>query len=207
MKVLITDDHALFIDGLRLVLEDISGDAECLVAQSTAQALTLVENHPNIDVALIDLQMPDADGILLIKKISRLKLGIPMILLSATDEAHKVRAAMQAGALGFLPKSANRQQLYTAIEQVLSGNVSLPEDIAKAIADIAEAQQYLDLTERQKAVLRMMVKGHQNKHIADSLSITENTVKFHIKCLFTKLETRNRTECVEAAKTLGLLEH
>ena len=205
MKILITDDHDLFIDGLQMVLRDITPDVECLVAHSADRALALIEENPDIDIALIDLYMPDTDGISLINKIGSLQLGIPTVLVSATDEAHRIKAALQAGALGFIPKSASREYLYSVIEGVLGGKVCLPEEIAREVALISQSRKFTEMTDRQKTVLHLIAKGYQNKHIADALSLTENTVKFHIKCLFTKFKSRNRTECVEAAKTLGLL--
>lgn len=186
MKILLTDDHQLFADGLGLVLDSLEGDVECLNAANGHEALEVVSHHPDIDVALIDLSMPDMNGIELMRAIRARGHSTPMVLLSSTDDIYSIRAALNAGAVGFIPKSFGREELQTALREILSGNVYLPASTRRALHQLNEAgtaDGSQGLTERQLSVLGLLARGHANKKIAQILFISENTVKFHVRAL------------------------
>ena len=193
-----------------MVLSCLADDVECLNARDAYEALSLVDKHVDIDVVLVDLNMPDMDGIDLIRSLRARKLGIPIVLLSSTSDIQAIASAMQAGAIGFIPKAFNREQLKGAIWQVLDGDEFLPEDTRRAIEQLeqVDSDDHVNgggLTERQLAVLELMARGYPNKKIATLLFISENTVKFHVRALLRAMGTDNRTQCVVTAEERGLL--
>ncbi len=208
MKILVTDDHQLFADGLGLVLNSLEEDVECVYARDGHEALELVSKHRDVDVALIDLSMPDMDGIELMRALRARSLGIPMVLLSSTEDIFSIRAAMDAGAMGFIPKSFSRNDLQQALRDILNGDMFLPAATRRALDQLgedADAAGVHGLTERQLSVLGLLARGYPNKKIAQALFITENTVKFHVRALLKAMGTDNRTECVFQAEQKGLL--
>ena len=212
MKFLLVDDHWLFLDGLAQVLTLHLDDLEIKKCDSVASALTLIKSHQDLDLALVDLSMPNGSGIDFIAQVETLDEIIPTAVLSASDDIEKIRQAMDVGALGFIPKTYNKDELLSAIKTVLSGNIYLPEHIQHLLrqnktdkhltVDILAAY---NITSRQLEVLSLLAKGMTNNKIAELLYISDHTVKSHLKQLFQKLNCDNRISCINEAQRIGLL--
>lgn len=213
MHILIIDDHQLFIEGLRHVLVQAIDALAITEAHNADEALQSLEDKPDFDLILLDLSLPGLDGIDLLKAIMSRKLWIPIAVLSAQEDVRIIKQAIDAGALGFIPKSHNSQSLIDALKKILNGEIYLPEELRQRVAKISTQREKetttgfsrYSLTRRQFEVLGLLAKGYSNKDIAKSLYLTENTVKSHISAIFQALEVSNRIACIRCAEENGLL--
>lgn len=200
MKILITDDHALFREGMRHVLTQLGDDVTLIEAGDCAQALTLVETHPDITLVLLDLHMPGRNGFAALETLTHQHSALPIVVLSGSDDRSDMRRALDGGAMGFIPKSATAAVMLSALKLVLAGGVYVPPEMIHAGGDGAAA----GLTPRQLDVLARVIEGKPNKVIAEELDLTEATVKAHITAVFKALSVTNRTQAARAAQQLGL---
>jgi len=211
MKLLLIDDHTLFLDGLAQVLSYQIKDVEILTADSVEVALELLASHVNIDLALVDLAMPEGDGISFIKQVNASELLVPIAALSASEDVQQIQQTMAAGALGFIPKTHGTQDLISAIECILNGEIYLPEAFEQLLTQHQHTRSRQDIaieheiTPRQFEVLTLLSQGLANSKIAQILFISEHTVKSHFKQLYQKLQADNRICCINQAKTLSIL--
>lgn len=209
MKILIADDHELFRDSLRLVLEQLDGPPTVIDANDFDQALRAAVDHTDLDVVLMDLSMPGMDWSDAIGHLRRLlPEKVPIVVLSASDDRANVVRAVNLGAQGYIPKTSSSRVMLSALKLVLSGGVYLPaallsndepEPSAAAIASVPDV-----LTPRQRDVLALLGQGKSNKEIARSLDLAEGTVKLHVTAILKALGVNNRTRAVVAAARLGL---
>lgn len=224
MKILLIDDHSLFRAGMRLLLASIDRSAQIVEAGSLADALRQVSAHPDLDLCLLDLGLKDEDGFDGIGRIKQVLPDITVVVVSATDEVTIVHRCIDAGAMSYIPKSAEPDTLREALREALDGNVYLPPNVLAAAqmdattandappADGAPPQPTSapaqppapHLTPRQIDVLRGLCRGLPNKLICSELNLSENTVKEHITTIFRALHVRNRTQAVIKAGQLGL---
>jgi DNA-binding NarL/FixJ family response regulator len=207
IRILIADDHPIVREGLTAVLEtqpdfEIVGAAASGV-QAVERALAL---RP--DVILLDLALPDLDGVAALRQIRADNPTAHVLIFTAFDTDERILAAVQAGAQGYLLKGAPRDELFQAIRVVYSGGSLLqPVVAARLLRQFSGAAALPEqLTERELEVLRQLAKGRQNKEIATELWISERTVKFHVSAILAKLGVGNRTEAVSKAAQLGLVE-
>jgi len=209
MKALLVDDHAMFREGLALLLAHHFQDVELLQAETLAQALVLLKRHGPLDVILLDLALPDSQGLDALPQVHAAAPGARVVVLSADDSASTVRGAIEQGASGFIPKTAQSSALRLALTTVLGGGVHLPASLlggkepAAQRTDATDALG-LDLSPRQIDVLRLLIQGATNKHICRELDLAESTVKTHLAAIFKRLDVSNRTQAVIAAARLGL---
>jgi DNA-binding NarL/FixJ family response regulator len=203
MKLLLVDDHAMFREGLSLLVAHHFQDVEVLHAERLAQAVTLVKQHVDIDVVLLDLALPDSQGLDALPGLHEATPNARIVVLSADDSPGTVRGAIEQGAAGFIPKTAQGSTLREALDVVLGGGVYLPGSPAQA-APAGATDPTLGLSPRQVEVLHLLIRGASNKHICRALSMAESTVKTHVSAIFRKLEVTNRTQTVFAAARLGL---
>ena len=209
MKALLVDDHAIFREGLTLLIAQHFQDVQLLQAQRLAQALALARQHDDLDVVLLDLTLPDSQGLGALTKVHEATHRARVIVLSADDSASSVRGAIEQGAAGFIPKTAQGATLREALGTALAGGVYLPpsllgiEPLAVTTANAREAAA-VDLSPRQIDVLRLLIQGATNKHICRELALAESTVKTHLAEIFRRLEVNNRTQAVIAAARLNL---
>ena len=210
MQVLVTDDHQLFLDGVRHILEKLDSNVEVTESTSAEKTIGILESGQEFDLILIDLSMPGMDGLSILQRMHERKVWLPLVVVSAEEDVQKIKSALDSGALGFIPKSHSSQQMLAALHAILDGEIYIPANIEKQInvlearRPLAEAQNNVALkssgiTKRQQDVLQLIAKGYSNKQIASSLFLTEHTVKSHIGALFTALNASNRTECVQNA--------
>ncbi len=215
MKVLLVDDHALIREAMRGVLRDLRGDSEVLEAADCAAAMVLVEQHQDLSLILLDLQLPDRDGLDVLVELRQRYPAVAVVMLSALNDRDTVVKALDAGAMGFIPKTQSREVLLGALRLVLAGGVYIPPQalgqaspgVERPAAPAASAPRLtpaeLGLTQRQVEVLALMMQGKSNKLICRALDLAEPTVKNHVSAILKALEVTNRTEAVLAVAGLG----
>ena len=202
MKLLIVDDHPLFRDGLAALLRQADADTVLLQASSTEDALDLVDEQV-VDAVFMDLMMPGLSGEAAVREFSRRHPDLPVVVLSSSESASDVRRVLNAGAKGYIPKSATAQTIVSALKLVLSGNTYVPPLLITAVAEPADgpsnagSRSLAQLTERQVDVLRYLKDGLTNKEISARLGIAEKTVKVHIAAIFKTLNVVNRTQAAK----------
>jgi DNA-binding NarL/FixJ family response regulator len=186
--------------------------ASVLQARDAREALGLVDDHPDLDVVVLDLIMPGFAGPRAIAAFGRARPDLPVIVLSASEDPADVRDALAAGALGYVTKSAGERTLMSAIGMVLRGELYVPpfmldDPDAPPTANAAARDQPAEesLTERQTDVLRLLSRGASNKEIARALDLSEKTVKAHVTAVMTRLNVVNRTQAALAAREKKLI--
>jgi two-component system, NarL family, nitrate/nitrite response regulator NarL len=202
--ILVVDDHPLFRDGLGSLLGQLLPGAAVLGADDAQAGLQLAERHPDIRLVLIDRNLPRMNGLAALPLFRQLLPAAGLVVVSADEQAADARAALAAGAQGFLPKSARPSVIQNALKLVLDGSVYVPpllldEQIRGAGADNAAAVDEHGLTQRQRQVLEKLCAGCSNKEIARDLHLAENTVKVHISAIFRALNIVSRTQAILAA--------
>ena len=218
MKFLVVDDHALIRDAMREVLLALRPGSSMLDAGDAKQALGLLAAHADVDLVLLDLQLPDRDGLDLLEDLNRLHPAVPVVMLSGRQDADTMRQALGRGAQGFIPKTEPRKVLAGALELVLAGGVYVPmaalatppvpvaavSAVTAAMpSDSLPTPQSLGLTERQLDVLALLMQGLNNKLICRTLGLAEPTVKNHLSAVLKALGVASRTEAVLAVQRLG----
>ena len=203
MRLLICDDHALFREGLELVLEQL-GPASLTSVGDAESALARVREDDGFDLVLLDLRLPGMSGFEALDALRREHPDVPVVVLSASESASDVRAVLARGASGFIPKSARGSVLLDALRQVLAGHVYVPEVVDGGEGGVPIAGRVL--TGRQIEVLRLLARGLTNREIAEVLRISEETAKTHVKHIYEALDVSNRTEAAMRMRELGLGE-
>lgn len=206
IRILLVDDHPVVRAGLAAMLETQADFAVVGEAGDGAEAVRQVEAL-NPDVVLMDLEMPGTDGLAALEELARKKLPNKVIVFTifATDE--RILRAVQAGAQGYLLKSAPREEVFQAIRIVCAGGSLLQPVVAARLLSQVSGKGGAPggLTPREREVLELLAKGLQNKEIAAVLRIGERTVKFHVSALMRKLGAGNRTEAVALAAQQGII--
>jgi DNA-binding NarL/FixJ family response regulator len=215
MKILHLEDHTLFAESFSALLTSLRSDFKIISASTTGAALKILSEHKDIDLIIIDLNVPGLHGLTFIDGLNQRNLCIPFILLSASDDLRKIRLALRNGASGFIPKTHSAKQILTAIDQVMDGSVVISPELKKQLKILdekepvesvaAEIVQRYQLSERQLDVLKLIQKGCNNQEVAQVLNISVNTVKVHMRVLCEAFEVKNRTDCVFYAEKIGLL--
>jgi DNA-binding NarL/FixJ family response regulator len=208
-EVLIVDDHPLYRMALKgAVAAACTGSAIC-EADSVAGLFAALETHAHIDLLLLDLNLPGAYGFNALAHLRGSHPELPIIVVSASDDAHTMRQALAFGAQSFVSKSADAATIGECVRAVLRGDVVTPAGLGPGggpgpEADALEiAQRVAQLTPQQFRVLGMLCAGRLNKQIGDDLEITEATVKAHMTVIFRKLGAANRTQAVLLAGRLA----
>jgi len=214
LKVLVVDDHPLICEALRQVLRALDKDIELLEAGEARAALAAADANDRLDLILLDLALPGADGFEVLRELRERHPSFPVVVLSATEDAETVMRALDAGAMGFIPKTYSNEVLVGAVRLVLSGGVYLPAEILRhspAPALVSKPKtasevnyRNLGITERQAQVLGLLIQGKPNKIICRELNLAEGTVKIHITAILKALGVSNRTQAVIAVGKLGL---
>jgi len=225
MKILIVDDHALIRDAMQGVLKKLQRGVVVLEAADSQQAFAIIAGNPDINLILLDLTLPDRDGLSVLTELRERYPTISVVVLSALQDRANVQKVLDLGAAGFIPKSARREVMLSALQLVFAGSVYIPPEILapEGFAEVAPSQQYesrasenrpsenrpivsladLKLSDRQQDVLALMMQGNSNKVICRALNLAEPTVKNHVTAILRALKVSNRTEAVIAVTELG----
>jgi DNA-binding NarL/FixJ family response regulator len=183
MKFLVVDDHELIREAMRGVLAELDGEAAILEAADSREAMRLIEEHPDLDLVLLDLNRPDRDGFSVLSELRMSHPAISVVVMSAELGHDSVVKALNQGARGFIPKSATREVILGAMQLVFSGGVYIPPQGPVSPAD-------LGLTERQMHVLTLIMQGKSNKAICRVLDLSEPTVKSHVSAILRAFRKR-----------------
>lgn len=203
MKTLLIDDHALLRETLAAVMGQTWPALQVLQAGNLAEACAQCDAHPDLRLVLIDLGLPDAVGM---SSLTTLRTRAPLarhVVVSADDRPQTVLDAIEAGAVGFIPKTSEFRVMVAALDQVLQGGVYLPRAVLFQAARTADTDPPV-LTPRQLAVLGLLVDGQSNKAICRQLDLSASTVKTHVEAIFRRLDVSSRAQAVVAVARLGL---
>lgn len=213
LKVLVVEDHALVREGLVQTLRRLEGDVQVFEAADCESAGNLLEQAQDFDLVLLDLGLPGVDGLTSLGVFRRRFPAVPVVIVSAYDDAHTVSRALKNGASGFVPKAYSSDRLIAALREVLDGRIFVPEQLVPVnpgfelphspIGGDAHPSEF-GLTERQAEVLALMAHGKSNRGIAEQLGLTEGTVKIHITAIFKSLGVSSRTQALIAVARYGI---
>jgi len=201
IKLLVADDHPFIRDGIVSVVKMETDMQVVAQAADGAEALALAKKHLP-DIVLVDLRMPQIDGLEVIAQIQSLGLPCKVVVLTICESEQDIHWALKTGARGYLLKDSARAVLLDAIRQVHRGGTSIPQRIGQKLV---EQMNRPELTERESDILRSIADGKSNKEIGEYLGITEGTVKAHVNRLLSKLKVPGRTAAVKEAVHRGLV--
>ena len=208
IRVLLADDHAVVRAGIRQILEHAEDIKVVAEAENGEEAERLIAEHVP-DVAVLDIQMPKASGIEVTRWVRAHHREVGVLILTAYDDDPYVFAVLQAGANGYVLKTASPAEIIQAVRDVHEGKSALdPAITQKVLAQITsqrETPQIEHLTEREMEVLTLVAKGYTNKAIGAQLDISDRTVQGHLAKIFTKMNASSRTEAVMRAISFGWL--
>ncbi|MGA7178340.1 MAG: response regulator transcription factor [Thiobacillaceae bacterium] len=210
MKILLADDHPLFREGVKQVLCQLDEHTQIIDAQDFPSLFMQAQVNPDLDLALVDLNMPGMPGHSGILEFRQRFPDLPLVILSASESRQDIAQAIDVGALGYVLKSSPSSVILHALQLVLSGGIYVPAILGDSSPGIQRNSALLtnrpsiSLTTRQMEVLNCLLQGMPNKTIARSLELTEGTVKIHLAAIFRALRVNNRTEAVIAARQAGL---
>lgn len=212
MRILLIDDHALFRDGIALLLRELDPLVKVWHASNVDQALAAIEGGAVVDLILLDFFLPGTSGLEALESMREHHPGVPIVMMSSQEDQVTVLRSIQLGAMGFIPKSASSGQMFDALRIVLGRGIYVPP---LSLADIASPGQIptrsrttateLGLTPRQTQVLRLILEGKPMKLIARELDLSQNTVKTHVSAVLRALSVTTRTQAIVAANRMGLV--
>jgi len=229
MKVLLIDDHPLILQALRSVIEGLGTDTTVIGANSARAARETLKAASDFDLVLLDLHLGDADGFDVLVELRAAYPALPVVVVSASDRSSDVIRAIDAGAMGFVPKRASNDTLYEALHMVMSGGIYVPPmtmgsepaarpegdtvpSVLRVVRDTAHDSGFqtaavpladLGLTPRQTEVLALLLKGQPNKLIARELNLSVETVKDHVAAVLRTLGVSSRTQAVLAVSQMS----
>ena len=218
MQILSVDDHPLFREAVKSVLEQLSQEqTQIIEASSCEEALELCETFPDLDLIVLDFELPGMDGLAGLCQLRDCQPATPIVMISASEDRSTIMQAIEQGAKGFIPKSSSADVMLNALQLVLAGAVYLPMAVMDvpssnnsnsnqtATSQKVTATNNFKLTPKQMEVLQVLAKGKSNKEIANHLGMAENTVRVHVRAILSFLGVANRTEAGYAASQNGLL--
>ena len=214
MNILIVDDHPLFRHALIQAVRYSLPQAQISETAAVNEFYERLENGPEPDLVLLDLNLPGASGFSALVHVRAQYPALPIIVVSAHEDASIIQRAIAHGAMGYIPKSAHPSHIGEAIRQVLDGDIWLPPNLPaanmnfdpRAADETALAERIQSLTPQQFRVLMMVAEGLLNKQIAYELDVSEATIKAHVTAIFRKLGVQNRTQAVLAINALYIEE-
>ncbi len=215
MTVLTVDDHSVFRAVLGPVLKRLDPDVKLFEAYDFNSALKSAKNIPDLDLILLDLMMPGMDAFEGLTAIRHVVPHVPLVVVSMIEDRQDVLRAVELGALGYIPKTAGLDEMYEALQQVLSGAIYLPPAILRMTrateADrpsvrgtaASSSEAWNALTKRQRDVVEFLARGLTNSQIADQLGLSESTIRVHVSTILERLRLNNRTQVAVWADRYG----
>lgn len=210
MKVLVADDHSLFRDGIISLLEAAGFEVVGQVGNGRMAVEETLRLHP--DLVLMDISMPQLNGLEALRQIKTTLPETQVVMLTVSDEDANIFEAIKSGAHGYLLKDLNAYEFLEMLEGLQRGEAAISRRTARRLMEgfAASSRQrhklIEDLTQREVQLLQLVAEGHSNRALAQKLSISENTVKYHLKKILQKLGAQNRTEAVAYAISAGLIK-
>jgi len=214
MRIILADDHILVRESLRQFVEQLAEGTEVLEAGSLDEVRAHAGSQP--DLIMLDMQMPGMKGPQSVGDVRQAFPGVPVAVISGLTDPVVIRAVIQAGANGYIPKTARGKSLIMALKMIIAGETYLPpslldgsaaqtteEPAAENAAPASPAGGFEKLSEREAAALRLLVTGKSNKEIARELDLQEVTVKVHLRNVYRKIKANSRTDAVRIAMTHG----
>jgi DNA-binding NarL/FixJ family response regulator len=213
MKILVVDDHALIRTALRDVLGQLDRGLTMLEASDCRSAFDLIEGEPDLDLVLLDLNLPGMHGLAALEELRTRHPALPVVVLSSANDRASVMQALDLGAMGYIPKLSSNEVLVSALRLVLSGGIYIPPEILARSGHLLTTERGapprvphdLGLSEREARVLRLLLEGKSNKLICRELDLAESTVKNHVTQILKALNVTSRTQAVIAAAQMGLV--
>ncbi len=204
MHILLIDDHTLFREALIHVLNQLNEHVAVSEAANVSDAKRLISHTQILDLILLDIGLPEVDGLTALPDLRALVPTIPIVVLSASEDTRVVKHALDNGSAGYLPKSCSSYEMLTALRVVLQGDIFVPPKLSRKIIEESTLSEGSDdssdrgslLTARQIEVLKLMAKGLPNKSIAYQLNIADGTVRIHVAAILQALGAFNRTQAV-----------
>jgi DNA-binding NarL/FixJ family response regulator len=206
-RFLIADDHPLFRGALRQALSGVDDVEQILEAGDFEAAKAVMTANDGLDLLLLDLSMPGASGLSGLICLRGINASVPVIVVSAHDDAETIRRSLELGASGFISKSASMEDIRAAVKTVLAGGIAAPVGVDLGteqdpeISDLIKRLQ--TLTPQQTRVLGMLADGLLNKQIAYELGVSEATIKAHVSAVLQKFGVDNRTQAVILLSRIG----
>lgn len=208
-RILIADDHPLFRMALKQALGTVADSAVLFEAESLASARRVLAQEPELDLLVLDLHLPDSQGLMGLASFRAEFPSVAIVMISASEDLGTIRSALALGAAGYIPKRASLDELGHALTTILNCESYVPDDIRQHLDSLPEpsaddrlAEKLAALTPQQFRVLSLVADGKLNKQIADQLGIQERTIKAHLSLIFQKLGVRNRTQASVLLKSL-----
>lgn len=208
-KILIVDDHGLVRSGLKPILDDaLNGKCKVLEAETLEGTLEVIDRHQDdLDLVLLDLTLPDAQGLTALDRVRERFPSVPLAVLSGTDDIHLIQAAYRQNISGFIIKNAKAEVLVSAVRLILSGGVYIPPELLTAAMNPATERKRVradrsregagsQLTPRQQEVLYLITKGCSNQEISETVGATIGTVKSHVVGILRALGVHSRTQAI-----------
>ena len=205
LKILVVDDHALVREGLRQVLKGLDEQVEILEAGHCERAFELAALHPDLDLVLLDYQLPGMNGLEALAFFGQNHPELPVVMISGSVDRRMVRQVMALGAVGFIAKASLSSELLSILKTVLAGQIYVPAEFLAAEAALTEisASESPQLTTRQQDVLKLMLDGRSNKEISVALNLSDETVKNHVSAVLRAFGVQTRVQAVLAAAEHG----
>ena len=213
LKLLVIEDHVLVREGLVQTLRQLDDDVVVHEAADCEAGCAVLGTAEDFDLVILDLALPGIDGLTCLALLRQRFPALPVVIVSAYDDAHTVNNSLKSGAAGFVPKAYSSDRLLDALRQVLDGSIYVPEQTLPAAAGVGIAMPpaggrktpaEIGLTNRQADVLALMAKGRSNREIAELLGLSEGTVKIHITAIFKALGVSSRTQALVAVARQGV---
>lgn len=210
-QVLLVDDHPVYLDGIGVILGDIFGEVDIIQAETAQAAIDIVTQRPELDWIFIDYKLPDCDGLSLTKRLNDLFITAPIIMMTGMNEINLVSEAIDLGISGFIHKAGGKQVFHDCIKAIEAGEAYITPEQKQALEHYKGNEQKVkkrildQLSSRRRDVLLLIAEGYSNGEIADTLNISETTVKAHVSALISILDADNRYHCVAEARKLGIL--
>lgn len=213
LKLLVVEDHALVREGLVRLVAQVEDETEVLEADGFEKALTVLDDAGEVDLVFLDLALPGIDGFVGLDVLRRRYPAMPVVVVSAFNDAPTIKRVLNLGASGFIPKAFSGDEVLAAVRSVLAGNIFHPGDCVDARMDdvvpmppvtAGVLPKDIGLTNRQAQVLALMVRGLSNREIADQLFLSEGTVKVHLTAIYKALDVNSRTQALVAVDRYGI---
>lgn len=209
--ILVVDDHPVYLDGFSLMLNDLFSEVDLLLAPNAEKAIKIASNRIDIDLIYMDYNLPDMNGLAVLNKLNDLMVTAPIIMISGEEDIAVIDQAITLGVSGFVHKGCGKSVFQECLAAIEKGEIFLTTDQNASLASHRKTQVkdkkpiIAKLSDRRMEVLLLISEGYSNAEIAQSLEISQSTVKTHVAALMEAFDADNRSHCVAEAKKLNII--